>query len=186
MKKLLFDLFPLILFFIAFRKFDLYVATGVTMAAVAVQIIWLKIRQRTIEAMHWINLAIIMVFGGATLLFQNDAFIKWKPTVLYWIFAAVLLGSRLLMQRNLMQKLMGAQVSLPTSVWDKLNYSWVLFFIVSGALNLYIAFSGQFSEEQWVSFKAFGLLGLLVVFAIGQSIWLSKHIKAPAANDDHV
>lgn len=186
MKKLLFDLFPLILFFIAFRKFDLYVATGVTMAAVAVQIIWLKIRQRTIEAMHWINLGIIMLFGGATLLFQNDAFIKWKPTVLYWIFAAALLGSRLLFKRNLMQKLMGAQVSLPTAVWDKLNYSWVLFFIASGVLNLYIAFSGHFSEEQWVSFKAFGLLGLLIVFAIVQSIWLSKHIKTPAANDDHV
>src|SRR5690625_1190441 len=96
MRKLLFDLFPLILFFLAFRSFDLYVATGVAMAAVVAQILWLRLRARTIETTHWLNLGVIVVFGTATLVFQNDAFIKWKPTVLYWLFAAILVGSQLI------------------------------------------------------------------------------------------
>ncbi|MCQ9616911.1 septation protein A [Paenalcaligenes niemegkensis] len=187
MKKLLFDLFPLILFFIAFRNFDIYTATGVTMAAAASQILWLKARRKPIETTHWINLAVIGVFGSATLFFQNDAFIKWKPTVLYWVFAAILLGSHWLLQRNLMQKIMGGQIVLPGKVWDKMNYSWALFFIVSGALNLYVAFSGRFSESQWVNFKVFGLMGLLIVFVIIQSLWLGRYLKDhSAANDDQI
>lgn len=177
MKKLLFDLFPLVLFFIAFRFYGIYVATGVAIAASIGQFIWLKARRKVIEATHWINLTIIVVFGGATLFFQNDAFIKWKPTVLYWLFAAILVGSRLFVGKNLMQKLMGAQVSMPAPIWDKLNYAWAGFFAFSGALNLYVAFSGQFSESQWVSFKVFGLLALLLVFVVLQSLWLGRHIQ---------
>lgn len=177
MKKLLFDLFPLILFFIAFRNFDIYTATAVAMGAAAAQIIWLKARKKIIETTHWINLSVIVVFGSATLFFQNDAFIKWKPTVLYWLFAAILLGSHWLLGRNLMQKLMGAQLVLPTLAWSKLNYSWAGFFILSGALNLFIAFSGYFTESQWVNFKVFGSLILLVIFVIIQSLWLGKYMK---------
>ena len=185
MKKLLFDLFPLILFFIAFRNFDIYTATAVAMVAAGAQIIWLKLRQKAIETTHWINLGVIVVFGGATLVFQNDAFIKWKPTVLYWLFATILLGSRLLLRRNLLQKLMGGQIVLPGHVWDKMNYSWIAFFVVSGALNLYVAFSGHYSESQWVNFKVFGLLVLLIVFVIAQSLWLGRYLKdQSAANDD--
>lgn len=187
MKKLLFDLFPLILFFIAFRSFDIYTATAVAMAAAAAQIVWLKLRQKTIENTHWINLGVIVVFGGATLIFQNDAFIKWKPTVLYWLFATILLGSRLILRRNLMQKIMGTQIALPAKVWDKMNYSWVCFFIVSGALNLYVAFSGHFNDSQWVNFKVFGLLVLLIIFVIVQSLWLGRYLKdQSSANDDHI
>jgi intracellular septation protein len=177
MKKLLFDLFPLVLFFIAFRFYGIYVATGVAIAASIGQFIWLKARRKVIEATHWINLTVIVVFGGATLFFQNDAFIKWKPTVLYWLFAAILVGSRLFVGKNLMQKLMGAQVSMPAPIWDKLNYAWAGFFVFSGALNLYVAFSGQFTESQWVSFKVFGLLVLLLGFVVAQSIWLGRHIQ---------
>lgn len=180
MKKVLFDLFPLVLFFIAFKTFDIYTATAVAMAAAVVQIIWLKLRQKTIEATHWINLSVIVVFGSATLFFQNDAFIKWKPTVLYWLFSAVLLGSNLFLGRNLMRKLMGAQLVLPEPVWNKLNYLWASFFLFSGAVNLFVAFSGYFTESQWVSFKVFGSLVLLILFVIAQSLWLGKYLRDPA------
>lgn len=177
MKKFLFDLFPLILFFLAFKFSDIFTATAVAIAAGIGQIIWLKARGKAIEAMHWINLTIIVVFGGATLLLHDDTFIKWKPTVLYWLFAGILLGGKLLFGRNLIQKVMGAQIALPGPVWNKLNLSWALFFIVSGALNLYVAFSGQFSEAQWVNFKVFGLMALMLVFVIAQSLWLGRYMK---------
>jgi intracellular septation protein len=177
MKKFLFDLFPLILFFLAFKFSDIFTATAVAIAAGIGQFVWLKARGKAIEAMHWINLTVIVVFGGATLFFHNDIFIKWKPTVLYWLFASILLGGKWFFGRNLMQKLMGAQVAMPLPIWDKLNYSWAGFFIASGALNLYVAFSGAFTEDQWVNFKVFGLMALLLIFVIVQSIWLGKHMK---------
>lgn len=107
MKKFLFDLFPLILFFAAYKFAGIYVATGVAMAAAILQILWIKLRGHPVETMHWVNLSIIVVFGGATLWLQNEAFIKWKPTALYWLFGGVLLGSKLFTGRNLMQKLLG-------------------------------------------------------------------------------
>ncbi len=182
MKKLLFDLFPLVLFFLAFRFSDIYTATGVAMAASVLQILWLKLTHKVIETSHWINLAVIVIFGGATLFFQNDVFIRWKPTVLYWIFALVLLGGRYLMHRNLMQKFMGTHLVLPGHVWDKLNLVWALFFIITGLVNLYVAFSGHFTESQWVNFKAFGLLGLMLVFVIAQSLWLGRYLQDSSDN----
>ena len=177
MKKFLFDLFPLILFFLAFRFSDIFTATAVAIAAGIGQFIWLKATGKAIEATHWINLTVIVVFGGATLLFHNDAFIKWKPTVLYWLFAAILTGGKLFFRRNFMHKLMGDKVDMPAAIWDRLNYSWAAFFFVSGALNLYVAFSGNFTESQWVNFKVFGLMALLLLFVIAQSLWLGKHMK---------
>jgi intracellular septation protein len=177
MKKFLFDLFPLILFFLAFKFSDIYTATAVAIAAGVAQFIWLKATSKPIEATHWINLSVIVVFGGATLFFHNDAFIKWKPSVLYWIFAAILLGGKLFFGRNLMQKLMGGKVDMPAAIWDKLNYSWAAFFAASGALNLYVAFSGHFTEAQWVNFKVFGLMALLLLIVVAQSLWLGKHMK---------
>jgi len=184
MKKFLFDLFPLILFFGAYRYADIYTATAVAMAASIIQIVWIKLRGKAIEITHWINLSLIIVFGGATLLFHSDAFIKWKPTVLYWLFGVALLGSRLLLGRNLIRRLLEAQVKLPNSAWDRLNLSWASFFVFAGAINLYVAFSGRFSEAQWVNFKVFGLMGLLIAFVIAQSLWLSRHVQAPSDADD--
>jgi intracellular septation protein len=183
MKKFLFDLFPLILFFLAFKFSDIFTATAVAIAAGIGQFVWLKMRGKAIEATHWINLSVIVIFGGATLFFHNDVFIKWKPTVLYWLFAGILVVGKVFFRRNLMQKLMGAQVNIPAAIWDKLNYSWAAFFVLSGALNLYVAFSGTFTEAQWVNFKVFGLMALLLVFVILQSLWLGKYIKddQPAA-----
>ncbi|HLU20762.1 MAG TPA: septation protein A [Pusillimonas sp.] len=181
MKKFLFDLFPLILFFAAFRFYDIYTATAVAMAASVGQILWIKLRGKAIETTHWINLTVIIVFGGATLLLHNDAFIKWKPTVLYWLFATILVGGRWIFRRNLMQKIMGSQISLEPAIWDRLNLSWAAFFVVSGGLNLYVAFSGRFTEAQWVNFKVFGLMALMIVFVIAQSLWLGRHIKTDQA-----
>ncbi|WP_019936307.1 septation protein A [Bordetella sp. FB-8] len=176
MKKFLFDLLPLILFFVVYRYADIYAATATAVVLSIAQIIWLKATRRAIETTHWINLAVIVLFGGATLLLHDDAFIKWKPTVLYWIFGAVLIGGRMT-GRNPMRKLMGQQIVLPETAWNKLNFSWALFFLAAGFINLYVAFSGRFTEAQWVSFKVFGLMGLLLVFVIGQSIWLSRHMQ---------
>ncbi|MBV6305200.1 septation protein A [Candidimonas humi] len=181
MKKFLFDLFPLILFFLAYKFADIYVATSVAIIAGIAQFAWLKIRGKAIEATHWINLTVILLFGGATLFFHNDAFIKWKPTVLYWVFGAILLGGRLIFRRNLIRHVLGTQIEMPPEVWDRLNLSWAGFFVVSGALNLYVAFSGHYTEAQWVNFKVFGLMALLLVFVVIQSIWLSRYMKEEIA-----
>jgi intracellular septation protein len=184
MKKFLFDLFPLILFFVAYRFADIYVATAVAMVAAVGQIAYIKIRRQPIEGTHWINLIVIVVFGGATLWLQNDAFIKWKPTVLYWMFAVILVGSQVFLGRNLLQKLLGSKVTLTDQGWRGLNFSWSGFFVFAGAVNLFVAFSGYFSESQWVNFKVFGLMGLLVLFVIAQSLWLSKHMVEPKSPTD--
>lgn len=177
MKKFLFDLFPLILFFIAYRFGDIYAATAVAMAASVAQIAWLKITSRAIETTHWINLSVIVLFGGATLWLHNEVFIKWKPTVLYWLFGSILAASRLFYGRNLVRRLLGGQIALPDLIWDRLNTSWTVFFAAAGALNLYVAFSGHFTESQWVNFKVFGLMGLLFIFVIVQSVWLGRQLQ---------
>lgn len=183
MKKLLFDLFPLILFFVAYRYADIYTATAAAMVAGVIQIAWLKLRSRKIEVMHWVNLGIIIVFGGATLWLHNDAFIKWKPTVLYWLFGAVILGAHWFFKRNVLRSMLGGQVSLPDVAWTRMALSWAAFFVVAGALNLFVAFSGYFTESQWVTFKVFGLFGLLLLFVIGQSIYLARHLEGQ--KDEH-
>jgi intracellular septation protein len=184
MKKFLFDLFPLFLFFIAYRYTDIYVATGVSITASVLQILWLKFTGRPIEGMHWINLAVIVIFGGATLWLHNDVFIKWKPTVLYWLFGGALLIGRWFFKRNLIRRLLDKQIELPDVIWNRLNTTWALFFAAAGAINLYVAFSGRFTESEWVTFKAFGLMGIMVVFVVAQSIWLGRYIQAPADNAD--
>lgn len=173
--KLLFDLFPVILFFAAYKFAGIYVATAVAIAATVAQIGWVYFRHRKIDAMLWVSLAIISVFGGATLFLHDEAFIKWKPTVLYWLFAAVLLGSRALLGKNLIRSLMEKQISLPDRIWQQLNLSWAGFFVVIGFVNLYVAYT--FSTDAWVNFKLFGITGLLIVFIILQSLLLSKHVN---------
>lgn len=177
MKKLLFDFFPLVLFFIALKLGDIYLATWVAMGAAVLQIVWLKATKQKIEASTWLSLIIIVVFGGATVYLQNEAFIKWKPSALYWLFAVILLGGKLLFKKNLIQQLMGNQIQMSETAWNKMNTSWALFFIIVGIINVYVAFSGHFTTEQWGTFKVFGMTLLLIVFAIGQSLWLSKYMQ---------
>lgn len=172
--KLLFDLFPVIVFFVAFKVADIYMATGVAIAATFAQIAWVWFRHRKVENMLWVSLAIIVVFGGATLLLHDETFIKWKPTVLYWAFAAVLIGARYVFGKNLIRSMVGQQLTLPEPVWDKLNLSWAGFFLVMGCLNLFVAF--RFSTDVWVNFKLFGGMGLMLLFALGQGLMLSRYV----------
>jgi len=173
--KFLFDLFPVILFFAAFKLADIYVATAVAIGATFLQIGLLALLKRKIEPMLWVSLAIIVVFGGATLVLRDETFIKWKPTVLYWLFGAVLAGSALLFRRNLMRSMLSTQVRLPDPVWARLNWSWIGFFAFMGVANLLVAFN--FSTDQWVNFKLFGATGLMIVFVIGQALFLARHLQ---------
>jgi intracellular septation protein len=172
--KFLFDLFPVILFFAAFKLFDIYVATAVAIAATFVQIGWMRFRRRRVDNMLWVSLGVIVVFGGATLLLRDETFIKWKPTVLYWLFGAALLIAELGFRKNLIRAMMEKQVALPDIVWRKLLMSWVGFFAVMGVLNLYVAFS--FSTDAWVNFKLFGGMGLMLAFVVLQALMLSKYV----------
>jgi intracellular septation protein len=173
--KFLFDLFPVILFFIAFKLQGIYVATGVAIAASFAQIGYLWLRGRRIDTMLWVSLAIIVVFGGATLLLHDETFIKWKPTVLYWLFAIVLVTSEAAFRKNLIRAMLGEQIQLPGATWKKLNFSWAGFFAAMGFLNLYVAFN--FSTDNWVNFKLFGGMGLMLVFVIAQGMFLAKYVE---------
>ena len=173
--KMLFDIFPVILFFIAFKAFDIYVATAVGIGATFAQIGWLLVRKRKVDTMLWVSLAVITVFGGATLLFANETFIKWKPTVLYWLFGGVLAVAALAFRKNLVRAMMEKQVSLPDDVWTRLLASWIGFFAVMGVLNLYVAYN--FSTDAWVNFKLFGGIGLMLVFVLLQALMLAKHTQ---------
>lgn len=204
--KLLFDLFPVILFFAVFKlagaepdaaqafathylaflvadgeisakQAPILLATAVAILATLAQVLWLLMRRRHVDQMLWVSLVIIVVFGGATIYFHDEMFIKWKPTVLYWCFALALLGAQLFMRKNLIRALMGKQMSLPDPVWDKLNLAWASFFAAMGALNLYIAFN--FPLELWVNFKMFGFIGLMIAFVIAQTVFLSRYLKDP-------
>ena len=175
--KLVFDLFPVILFFVAFKFGDIYLATAVAIAATFVQIGWVWLRHRKVDTMLWVSLVIICVFGGMTLVFHNENFIKWKPTVLYWSFAAALAGGVLLFKKNLMRSLLAEQFKLPDPVWSRLNWSWVGFFVFMGFANLAVAFAFDLSTDVWVNFKLFGGTGLMFVFVLIQGLLLSKYIE---------
>lgn len=179
--KFLFDLFPIILFFIAFKFGDIYTATIVAMVATIGQILWVYYHHRKIDAMQWVSLVMILVFGSLTIFLHDKTFIQLKPTALYWLFSSVLFISSEFFKKNWIEVLMGKQVTLKAqnshSVWMTLNRAWAAFFFFMGALNLYVAF--EFSEETWVNFKLFGSTGLLIVFVIIQGIWLSRHMEHP-------
>ena len=173
--KFLFDIFPVILFFAAFKLYDIYVATAVAIAATFLQVGWMWLRHRKVDNMLWVTLGVIVVFGGATLILQNETFIKWKPTVLYWLFAAALAVSSALFKKNLIRAMMEKQVSLPDFMWGKLQASWIGFFTVMGVLNLAVAYT--FSTAAWVNFKLFGGIGLMLAFVLVQALMLSKYVE---------
>jgi intracellular septation protein len=181
--KLVFDLFPLILFFAAYRAFDIFVATGVAIVAVVVQVAWLKVRNHRIETMHIVNLVVIVVFGGATILTENEVFIRWKPTILYWCFTLILLVSQFVFRKPAIRYVMGSQLELPAHVWNRMNLSFALFTLIMGLLNLYVAFiygsdlAPDVQRDHWVNFKVFGTMILTFIFVLGLMLALSRHIN---------
>lgn len=199
MKKFLFDLFPVIIFFIAYKLGDanaeatrhllqsvglpqptgvnekpgIYLATFIAILASVAQLLWVKLRGQKVETMLWVSFGIILVFGGATLWLHDESFIKWKPTVLYWVFAGAIFGAALF-GRNLIRGLMDAQMELPEVAWSRLNLSWGGFFAIMGLVNLWVAFN--YSTDDWVNFKLFGSMGLMLIFVIAQGMMLSRYL----------
>lgn len=172
--KFLFDLFPVILFFAAFKFFGIFTATAVAIAATIGQIIYVKLRQGTVDKMLMLSGVIITVFGGATLLLRDPQFIQWKPTILYWLFFAGILGSQLFFGKNPIRSLMEKQISLPDDIWSKLNIAWSLLFLALGFINLYVAY--HFSQDIWVDFKLFGITGIMFLFIILQTVYISRYL----------
>jgi len=172
--KFLLDFFPVILCFIAFKVSDIFVATGVAIAATIVQIGWVLARRQKVSNMQWMSLAIIVVFGGATLILRDETFIKWKPSVLYWLAGIVFLGG-LPFGTNLVKAVMSEGLTLPEAIWTRLCIAWGVFFLFKGTLNLWVAYN--FSTETWVNFKLFGGLGLMIAFVIAQALWLSRYVQ---------
>jgi intracellular septation protein len=181
--KFLYDLFPLLLFFAAFKFYDIYAATAVAIAASFAQVGYFWFRHRRVETMHVVTLAVIAVFGGLTLLLHDDTFIKWKPTLVYWILGALVLASQWLGRKTIVERMMSAQIALPGNVWKRLNLSWGLFFAALGALNLYVAFYYGLDQDAatrqaiWVNFKVFGLLGITLLFVVVQAVFMAKHMQ---------
>lgn len=173
--KLLFDFFPIILFFTAYKIYGIYTATAVAMIASVLQvsIFWLKYRK--FELAHILTLFFIFVLGGATLLAHNPMFIKWKPTVIYWVMALLFAGSRFT-KKTLLERMMDKRISLPPPAWHKLNISWIVFFAIIGGINLLVVYN--FSTDVWVNFKLFGVVGCTIIFGILQSLWIAKFVKS--------
>jgi intracellular septation protein len=173
--KFLFDLFPVVLFFLAYVLTDsLYIATAIIIPATVAQVVFAKYRFGRVDGMLWASLVLVLIMGSLTLFFHDKRFIMWKPTLLYWLFAVVLLGSKFLGKKNLIRAVMDKEVALPDSVWVQLNLAWAGFFTFMGALNLYVAFN--FSETFWVKFKLFGGMGLMLVFVVLQALFLARYL----------
>ncbi len=173
--KLLSDLFPIILFFVAYKFFGLYVATAVAMTVATIQVVAHWMKTRTFATMQIITMVLILVLGGATLFFHNELFIKWKPTAINWAFALAFILSQIIGKQPLIKRLLGTNISLPAPIWLRLNWSWVVFFMLMGTANLYVIYN--FDTNTWVNFKLFGVLGLTVLFVIIQAIYLTRHIE---------
>ena len=173
--KFLSDFFPILLFFVAYEIYDIYVATAVAIVASAGQVGYFQLRYKKVEKMQWITLGLLVFFGGLTLLLRDPDFIKWKTTVFNWLFAADFLGSAFIGKKSLLQRMMDQAVSLPENIWNRLNVIWISFFVAIGLLNLYVAFN--YSEDIWVKFKLFGMLGITFIFVIAQGFYIARHVQ---------
>ena len=175
--KLFLDFFPIVLFFVVFKAYGIYAATSIAIAATVLQIAWMRYKNGKVDTMQWVSLGVIVVFGGATLVTQDETFIKWKPSVLYWLMSATLWVGYFVFKRNFIQSLMGAQIELPQDIWGRLLHAWALFFTLMGFINLWVAYN--FDTDTWVSYKLFGGLGLMLVFVLLQGVFLSRYMKEP-------
>ena len=181
--KLLLDFLPVIIFFIVYKSTDdIILATAVLIPATLLQMLYTWIKTRKVEMIQLVTLGMVIVLGGATVIFQDKTFIQWKPTVVTWLFAVAFLGSQYIGDKTIIQRLMQSAIQLPQYAWRQLNYAWVIFYIVLGALNLFVAFT--MDEETWVNFKLFGMMGLTFLFILLQGFYISKHIEPESTNSD--
>lgn len=173
--KFLFDFFPIILFFAAFKLYDIFVATSVAIVATLCQMLIARWQTGRFEKTHVISFFAILILGGATLILHNEVFIKWKTTAIYWILGLIFLLNPLFSKKTIMENLAGDKLKIPSTIWLKLNRSWGWFFTTIGFVNLYVMY--HFDTETWVNFKLFGILGLTLLFVILQAIYMAKHIN---------
>ncbi|MBT8137908.1 MAG: septation protein A [Gammaproteobacteria bacterium] len=179
--QIFYDFFPVIAFFAAYKLYDIYVATGVIIVAVLLQVLIHWLRTRTISRMHSISAALVLVFGGITLALRNEIFIQWKPTVLNVLFGLVFLASQYIGEKPIIQRMLDASVDLEAKHWRTLNTMWALFFIFLGIVNVFVVYN--FSEDAWVNFKLFGMLGLTVAFALLQGFWIARKMPPEELTD---
>lgn len=186
--KQLIDFIPLILFFVVYKmdprvvslgssEYELggpFSATLVLMVASIVIYGSLFLKNRHLEKSHAVTLAAVVLFGGMTLAFHDEAFLKWKAPIVNWVFAVAFLGSQFIGEKTLLERMMGHALTLPDDIWLKMNISWVIFFIFLGSANLFVAFT---FHDMWVDFKVFGSLILTFLFVIGQFLIISRHIQ---------
>lgn len=178
--QIFYDFLPVIAFFVAYKIYDIYVATGVIIVAVLLQVLLYWVFTRKVSRMHLVSAVLVFVFGGITLALRNELFIQWKPTVVNWLFGMVFLASQYIGEKPLIQRMLEHSVSLDSEAYRTLNIIWALYFFFMGAANLFVVYN--FSEETWVNFKLFGMLGLTIVFLVLQGIWLAKKLP-PAAEE---
>lgn len=172
--KQLFEFFPILLFFVAYKLYDIYVATAVVIVATVIQVTYIWFKHRKVGTMQLITLALVVVMGGATLYLQDEQFIKWKFSIIEWLFGCAFLGSRFIGKTTLIEKMMGSNLTLPALIWKRLNLSWAVFFISVGFINVYVMYN--YDTDNWVTFKTFIAPALMVVFMVVQMVFLYKHI----------
>jgi intracellular septation protein len=183
MLKFFYDFLPVIIFFAVYKLTgNIYNATLAIIIATGIQVALQWLKHKKLENTHKINLGLILVLGGMTLFFQDDTFIKWKPTIINWLFGLVLIGSQFIGEKNIIQRMLDGSINLPQPVWVRLNLMWATFFLVSGLLNIYVAFyygldmTAEERTDMWVNFKLYGLLGLTILFIIIQTLYLQRHV----------
>lgn len=172
--KQLFEFFPILLFFIAFKLYDIYVATAVVIVATILQVGYTWFRYRKVETMQWITLGLIIIMGGATILLHDEQFIKWKLSIIEWLFGLAFFGSQFIGKKPFVERMMSKSLTLPSFVWRRLNLFWGSFFMTVGFINVYVMFN--YTTDQWVTFKTFGVPGLMVLFILVQMVFLYKYL----------
>ena len=183
--KFFLDFFPVLLFFIAYKVFGIYIATAISIAASFLQVAYIWLKHKRVENMQLVMLVLLTVFGGLTLFLQDDTFIKWKPTAINGLFALVFLGSQFIGEKSIVERMLGANMSLPKKIWNRLNFNLSIFFAAIAVLNIYIAF--HFSTDTWVNFKLFGITGLTIVFFLAQGLYISRfmEVEEEAQNEEN-
>jgi intracellular septation protein len=174
--RLLFDFLPIVVFFAVYKLLGIYTATAAAILISLFQVISYWLKHRSLPSIQLISLILILLFGGSTLLFHNELFIKWKPTALYWLLACAALITQYFGKKPLIQHLLETNITLPRQIWFSLNRNWVIFFTLMGGINLWVAYS--FDTNTWVNFKLFGFLGITFLFILIQAIYLGRYIHS--------